>query len=500
MSEFTGLDLDPVALSEVLDQFGRNRLLSFDRDDNTGAPTVEMAHEALLKQWGRFAGWVETHRDALRRVESIRVAAVNWEDSGRHPDYLLSGVRLAEAEAHSANGAIALSESEREFINASADRRRTEDDIEIARLADQRRLERRARRRLAGLAIALVLLIGAVVVGIVVYGGAKPKHVALFYANNGELGLLISNAFDRGVADFGFVAKKMEENYPDQDSGLATLSAGQQLAMVFSITTDVGSVARHHPATHYVLLDRRVDAPNVTSVEFADNEGSFLVGAAAALKSKTGTIGFVGGVDTDVIWQFQAGFEAGARAVDPGIRILTRYLAVPPFYTDGFLSPRAGEVAAHVLYTNGADVIFAAAGTSGLGVFQAAADLSTPDNYLWAIGVDSDQFSTVATLPGSVNSSAWQAHILTSMVKRYDTAVYSILESYAHGHLEPTPQLFGLAEHGVDIAYSGGYINDIKPRIEALRQEIISGKIKVPCRPTDRPGPKPGDEASTCGP
>ena len=115
----------------------------------------------------------------------------------------------------------------------------------------------------------------------------------------------------------------------------------------------------------------------------------------------------------------------------------------------GFLNPPAGEAAARKLYAAGVDVIFAAAGTSGLGVFQAAADLSTADNYLWAIGVDSDQYNTVTTLPGSVNASAWQAHILTSMVKRYDTAVYSALDSYAHGHLATTPQLLGLAQKGV---------------------------------------------------
>jgi basic membrane protein A len=337
-------------------------------------------------------------------------------------------------------------------------------------------------------------LVGAVVVGIVTHGGAKAKHVGLFYAANGELGLIISDAFDRGVSDFGFVAKKVDD-YPDTDLRLNSLSADQQLVMVFSVPADVTSAARQHADTRYVLLDRRVDAPNVTSLEFAHNEGSFLVGAAAALKTKTGTIGFVGGVDMDVIWQFQAGFEAGARAVDPGIRILTHYLAVPPNLGAGFLSPAAGELAARKLYTSGADVIFAAAGTSGLGVFQAAVDLSTTDHQLWAIGVDSDQYLTVAQLPGSVGASAWQEHILTSMIKRYDTAVYSLLDSYAHGHLETTPQLLGLAENGVDISYSGGYINDIRPKIESFRQDIIAGKIKVPCRPLDRLS-----ESSACSP
>ena len=502
MSEFTGLDLDPVALSEVLDQFGRNRLLSFDRDDNTGAPTVEMAHEALLKQWGRFAEWVETHRDSLRRVESIRVAAVNWEDSGRHPDYLLSGVRLteAEAEAHCTNSAIALSESEREFINASADRRRAEQDTEAARLADQRRLERRARRRLAGLALALVLLIGAVVIGIVTHGGAKPKHVALYYASGGEIALLVSGGFDRGVSEFGLVAKKIIADTPSPLTHLDVISAEQQLILVFGPTLDVAAVASKHVDTRYVVLDHRVSGANVTSIEFADNEGSFLVGAAAALKTRTGTIGFVGGMDEDVIWQFQAGFEAGAKAINPQIRILPTYLAIPPNYSIGYSDPTAGETAARKLYSAGADVIFAAAGTSGLGVFQAAADLSTSDKQLWAIGVDSDQYNTVTSLPGSVNSAAWQAHILTSMVKRYDTVVYNALDSYAHGHLQATSQLLGLAEKGVDISYSGGYLNDIQPRIEALRQEIISGKIRVPCRPPDRPAPKPGGESLACGP
>ena len=500
MSEFTSLDLDPVALSEVLDQFSRNRLLSFDRDQNTGAPTVELAHEALLKQWDRLADWVETHRESLHRVESIRIAAANWQDSGRHPDYLLAGVRLAEAETHTSNSALSLSANERQFVEASVDREKAEQNAESARLVEQRQLERRARRRLVGLAVAVILAIGAVVVGVVTHGGAKAKHVALFYSTSGELGLMISAGFDRGVSDFGFVAKKIEGDSADPTTHLNAFSAGQQLIVVFQIGSDVEAVAQHHADTRYVLLDRRVDAPNVTSVEFADNQGSYLVGAAAALKTKTGTIGFVGGVDTDVIWQFQAGFEAGAKAINPGIRIVTTYLASPPNYSDGFLNPPAGEAAARKLYAAGVDVVFAAAGTSGLGVFQAATDLSTPDRYLWAIGVDSDQYNTVTTLPGTVNSSAWQAHILTSMIKRYDTAVYSVLDSYAHGHLEPTPQLLGLAENGVEISYSGGYINDIQPRIEALRNQIISGEVKVSCRPSDRPPLSASNASLACGP
>jgi basic membrane lipoprotein Med (substrate-binding protein (PBP1-ABC) superfamily)/DNA-binding SARP family transcriptional activator len=485
LSELTELDLDAVALSEVLDRFVRHRLLSFDRDPVTGAPTVDMAHEALLVGWARLADWVDRSRIALRRVESIRVAAEEWEESDRHTDYLLGGTRLTEIEASVAGSGVALTRTDQAFLDASTANRDAELDAEATRRDDRRRLERRARRRLIALALALVMVVAAVIVVIVGGNDAEATgRVTLYYAPGGEVGDVISDAFDEGVSEFGLLARKVEDISGDLETG----ATGQDLVIVFQLDEDVEAVARSHPATRFVVLDRPSAAENVTSIEFAAQEGAYLVGAAAALKSETGTIGFIGGVDMDVIWHFQAGFEAGARAIDPDIRIVTTYLSKPPAYAEGFLNPTGGESAARQLYADGADVVFAAAGSSGLGVLEAAVAMSTPDNWLWAIGVDSDQYQTVLDLPGSgAGANAWRQHILTSMVKRFDVAVHTTLENFANGGLDSTPQVLGLAEGGVDIAYSGGFIAPFRAEIEALRERIASGEIQVPCRPVDRP-------------
>ena len=146
--------------------------------------------------------------------------------------------------------------------------------------------------------------------------------------------------------------------------------------------------------------------------------------------------------------------------------------------------------------TRSADVIFAAAGTSGLGVFQAAVHLSEPGRHLWAIGVDSDQYVTVGDLPGTVAADAWAEHILTSVVKRYDTAVYQALSVYADDGTTESVVL-GLAEHGIDLSYSGGFLDDVRDQIEALRDDIVSGGVHVPCRPSSRQDIDT-DETSTC--
>ena len=151
LSELTDLDVDPVALSEVLDAFGRHRLLSFDRDPVTGKATVEVAHEALLREWGRLAGWIDRHRAALRRHDTFSAAVEEWEAAGRDPDYLLAGSRLDEYETTFREGTLLLTGRERAFLDASLDRRRVEEAQEAAQSAANRRLERRARIRLVGL-------------------------------------------------------------------------------------------------------------------------------------------------------------------------------------------------------------------------------------------------------------------------------------------------------------------------------------------------------------
>ena len=205
----------------------------------------------------------------------------------------------------------------------------------------------------------------------------------------------------------------------------------------------------------------------------AEEQGSFLVGAAAALKTQSDHIGFIGGVETELILKFEAGFTAGAKAVNPDIVVDVAYLTQPPDFT-GFNAPdKAKEVAAG-MYEAGADVIYSAAGGSGLGAFQAAADAGAPGE-VWAIGVDSDQYNLV--------DAALQPYILTSMLKRVDVAVFETTKAYAEGNFAAGVQTFDLSVDGVGYSTTGGFIDDIVPQLEDYKAQIIAGEITVPTAP-----------------
>ena len=194
-------------------------------------------------------------------------------------------------------------------------------------------------------------------------------------------------------------------------------------------------------------------------MQFADNQSSYLAGVAAALTSRTGTIGFVGGMDAVDIWAFHGGFQAGAQSVDPNIEVQFEYLADAGDYS-GFVDAAGAEEAASRMYEAGADVVFHAAGDAGVGVFEAATALSTDERQLWAIGVDSDQYETVDMLPGAVNPDAWRRHILTSVIKRFDIATHDVIADFTQGGFIPGKLMYDLASRAVDLSFSGGYMND----------------------------------------
>ena len=265
--------------------------------------------------------------------------------------------------------------------------------------------------------------------------------------------------------------------------------------------TVIDPVAAGFPDTRYVVIDLPASQPNVIHLAFADNEGSFLAGVAAAATSRTGTIGFIGGMDGPVIWPFQAGYEAGARAVNPSIRILATYLSQYGDY-DGYQDPVKASTTAAAQYQAGADVIFAAAGDSGLGAFRAAtAGTATAGRQLWAIGVDSDQYQTIGDNPANVDWQAWQPHILTSMVKRMDMGVYAVLSDYAHGKAISGTRALDLAAGGVGLSDSGGFIDNLQPLIEAWRARIVAGSVTVPCIPGERAAQASpvGSQMTGCG-
>jgi basic membrane protein A len=281
---------------------------------------------------------------------------------------------------------------------------------------------------------------------------------------------------DKAAGEFGFKPQEATavngENDAAREERLNQLvDAGftHIIAVGFAYAGSVGKVAKENPDVHFAIIDDASDASkgdNVAQLTFAENEGSFLVGAAAALKSKAGHVGFVGGVNVPLINKFEAGYVAGAKAVNPDIKIESNYLTQPPDVS-GFGDPAKGETAADGMFQKGADIVYHAAGGSGGGVFAAAKKAKG-----WAIGVDSDQALTAEADVRDV--------ILTSMLKKLDVAVYDYLKDAQGGEEKSGNIVYDLKAGGVDYATTGGHIDDIKPKLDEYKAKIISGEIKVP--------------------
>jgi len=260
-------------------------------------------------------------------------------------------------------------------------------------------------------------------------------------------------------------------NRADLLTQLADQGYNPVIAVGFAYGADFAKVAAQYPNTTFAIVDSSVadtGLKNATGLLFAANEGSYLAGVAAALKSTTQHIGFVGGVDTGLIHNFQVGYEAGAKAAKPGIKVDTQYIS-PEGDFSGFNDPAKGQIVAQGIYDAGADIVFQVAGGSGLGVSQAAAASNKR-----AIGVDSDQYKTV-------DDPALQAVIMTSMLKRVDNSVQAFIDSFTKGKVEGGKDVISdLSTDGVGLATTGGFIDDIKGQIDDYRQKIIDGTIKVP--------------------
>lgn len=493
LGELTDLGVDPVVLSELLTAFGSHRLLTFDRDAASDRAIVEVAHEALLVEWERLAGWIERHRTDLRRHAALRAGTEDWEQSGRNPDYLFTGSRLQDFAPWLDGGVLQLSGRERAFLEAAVERREAARLADAARVEEQVRRERGARRRLIGLAIVVFVLTGALSYAVLAGAFTARPAVALLTTKS-VVSEVMETGFDQGVADFELVSRKMTAvDESAIDDALRDLSETGPSLIVVGPMADLSSVVSDFPQTNYLSFGWwDPELGNVMAVEFREWEAAFLVGVAAARTTETGTIGFVGGVDFFDIWRFEAGYEAGARTVDPDITVLDAYLEPTPQPGQvplgaGFTDTAGARAAAEQLYADGADVIFQAAGEAGLGVFDAAvAQAEVMPYQLWAIGVDSDQYETVTRLPGVTNAAAWQSHILTSMLKRFDEVIYDDLGLVAAGKEPESYQVFDLASRRLDISYSGGFIDDLRPEIEDYRRRIIAGEIAIPCYPADR--------------
>ncbi|WP_199520162.1 BMP family lipoprotein [Fulvimarina endophytica] len=231
----------------------------------------------------------------------------------------------------------------------------------------------------------------------------------------------------------------------------------------FSQAQAIEKVADEYPDTHFVIVDAVVDKPNVRSVLFKEEQGSYLVGMLAAMASETGKIGFIGGMDIPLMRKFACGYVEGAQAVNPDIEIYENMVGTTG---SAWNDPVRGGELAKSQFDQGADVVYHAAGGSGVGVLQAAADAGK-----LGIGVDSNQNMTH---PGSV---------LTSMVKRVDNAVYDAIDDLAKDQWSAGVENFGLSDDGVAWALDENnrdlISNEMETRVGEAREKIIAGEIEV---------------------
>ena len=324
----------------------------------------------------------------------------------------------------------------------------------------------------------LLLLLGclAVLLAACVQGGRSAQdanriHVGIVFDAGGKDDRSFNAAAWKGASramkELPIVLRDAEPGDPNSVEPALRAFAERGYDLVigvgFSQTPIVEQVARDYPDLDFAIVDGVTQQPNVASLIFKEHEGSYLVGMIAARKSKTGVLGFVGGMDIPLIHKFATGYEEGARAVNPNVRVIQNYVGV----TDAaWNNPGKGKELSVAQIGKGADVIFAAAGNSGLGAFDAAEQYDK-----LVIGVDSNQNWVK---PG---------HVLTSMVKRVDNAVYQIIQDRVEGKFQGGIHVYGLDNEGIGYAmdeYNAKLIPaDVIREVEAAKQKIIRGEIKV---------------------
>ena len=302
-------------------------------------------------------------------------------------------------------------------------------------------------------------------------GGARPGQLTLGMVT--DIGGLGDKSFNDSayhgliMAEQQLGARKQvlqSRSASDYQPNLTALSE-KKLDMIYAIgflmNRDLDQTAKRYPQQHYAIIDAVVNDPNVVSATFKEEDGSFLAGALAALVSKTHHIAFLGGQDIPLLRKFEFGYTAGAHQIDPNTKVDVKYVG-------SFEDVPGGQELANVLFNGGADIVYAAAGKAGVGAIDAVRTRTND----FVIGVDSDQDSLA---PGK---------ILTSMVKHVDVAVFDVAKSIQQkkplrGHI-----VFGLKDDGVgltDFKYTREIIGrDNIEKVDAIRQDIVNGKIKPP--------------------
>ncbi len=265
---------------------------------------------------------------------------------------------------------------------------------------------------------------------------------------------------------YSYLQSKAQQDYQPNLSRLARGGADLVFGIGNTFNEDIKTVSSQFKDTQFAIVDNVVEGENVTSITFKENEGAYLAGIAAAMQTKSDHVGFIGGMQMDVIERFRAGFIAGAKSINPDIQVDVQF-------AEDFAAPEKGQAIAAGMYGKGADVIFHAAGGTGNGIFTEAKNRKKNGEDVYVIGVDRDQ--TEEGMPEGVT--------LTSVVKRVDRAVADVAGKAKAGELKGGETLrYGMKEDGVDVVSSDMLSDEIRNELKKAKEDVISGKISVPER------------------
>lgn len=273
---------------------------------------------------------------------------------------------------------------------------------------------------------------------------------------------------DNGLKEnegYRYLQSTQSSDYEPNLTKFAQQNYNLTFGMGYLMQDSVTKIADQYKNNQFAIVDSVVNKPNVTSITFKENEGSFLVGVVAAMTTKSNKVGFIGGVKSPLIQKFEYGFMAGVKAVNPKIEIVSQY-------ADAFDKPEKGSVLASAMYGQGVDVIYHASGATGNGVFTEAKNRKKAGQQVWVIGVDRDQ--SQEGMPENVT--------LTSMVKRVDVAVADVAKEAKDGTLKGgSVKEFGLKDKGVDIAPTQDNVSkEALAKVDEFKKQILNGTIKVP--------------------
>lgn len=309
----------------------------------------------------------------------------------------------------------------------------------------------------------------------------KPIKVGVVFDSGGRGDKSFNDSAYAGVerakSEFAVEEHDIESrSQKDYETNLSAL-ADQGMDIVFAVGIGqdkaVAAVAPKYPNTKFAIVDSEVDAPNVRGLKFSEEQGSFLAGYLAALVSKSKKIGFVGGMSIPLIKKFEVGYAAGAMTADPSVQFL------PAKYTESWDDINLGKRSAEVLFRDGADIVFCAAGRCGLGVIDAARESGK-----FAIGVDSNQDDVA------------KGTVLTSMLKRVDEAVYSTIKDVKEGKFSPGTRVYDLKSKGVGLSpmeFTKDKVGEANlKKVADVSAKIESGEIKVPSTPEEMTAFKKG--------